>query len=61
MVNIFNVICADICINIHIKKVPQNVHSGYLGGGGLDISVFTFAFLVLFQMLNNETCVTSLL
>lgn len=52
MDNILSIICTNICINICIKKTPQNVHNGYFWVAEL----FLFAFLVLFQMLNNETC-----
>lgn len=54
MVNILNIICTNIYINICIKKIAQKVHNGYFWV--VKLSVFMFAFFVLFQMLNNETC-----
>ena len=57
MVNILNIICTNIYINICIKKIAQKVHNGYFWV--VKLSVFMFTFFVLFQMLNNETRVTS--
>lgn len=59
MVNIFNIICIHICINMNKRKYPRMSVAVMGEGRSVRCISISIGFSCAFPNVSNETCVTS--